>query len=128
MQSLWIGEFLLLIFFTFSGITSTAYMMVLRQQGCYAQTYVAGTGYSYFYILKIIHNNIVFFLVIIFQSTPLPTHSIRLGSCTTTRPSQRAFGSKEAVYSLLFACCYLMIELTLKISIISSKYIMLNIN
>lgn len=48
MQSLWIGEILLLIFFTFSGITSTAYMMVLRQQGCYAQTYVAGTGYCYF--------------------------------------------------------------------------------
>ena len=30
MQSLWIGEILLLIFFTFSGITSTAYMMVLN--------------------------------------------------------------------------------------------------
>ena len=30
MQSLWIGENLLLIFSTFSGITSTAYMMVLN--------------------------------------------------------------------------------------------------
>ena len=30
MYSLWIGEILLLIFFTFSGITSTAYMMVLN--------------------------------------------------------------------------------------------------
>ena len=30
MQSLWIGEILLLIFSTFSGITSTAYMMVLN--------------------------------------------------------------------------------------------------
>ena len=43
--------------------------MVLRQQGCYAQTDVAGTGYSYFYILKIIHHDIVFlyFLVLKIQ-------------------------------------------------------------
>lgn len=69
MQSLWIGEILLLIFFTFSGITSTAYMMVLRQQGCYTQTDVAGTGYCYFYIFKIIHHDIVFlyFLVLKIQ-------------------------------------------------------------
>ena len=32
------------------------YMMVLRQQGCYAQTDVAVTGYCYCYILKIIHH------------------------------------------------------------------------
>ena len=44
-------------------------MMVLRQQGCYAQTYVAGTGYCYCYIFKIIHNDIVFlyFLVLKIQ-------------------------------------------------------------
>ena len=66
MQSLWIGEILLLIFFTFSGITSTAYMMVLRQQGCYAQTYVAGTGYCYCYIFKIIHHDIVFLFFLFF--------------------------------------------------------------
>ena len=37
------------------------YMMVLRQQGCYAQTDVAGTGYCYCYIFKIIHNDSVIF-------------------------------------------------------------------
>ena len=39
----------------------------------------------------------------VLQSHPPPTHSISHGSYTTTPPSQRAFGSKEAKYSSLFA-------------------------
>ena len=37
------------------------YMMVLRQQGCYAQTDVAGTGYCYCYIFEIFHHYSVIF-------------------------------------------------------------------
>ena len=87
MQSLWIGEILLLIFSTFSGITSTAYMMVLRQQGCYAQTYVAGTGYCYCYIFKIIHHDIVI-------SKIIPSFfTIKEGS--TSHPCPLSSGARE---------------------------------
>ena len=44
----------------------------------------------------------------VFQSHPPPTHSISHGSYTTTLPSQRAYGSKEAKYSSLSAYYCLM--------------------
>ena len=37
------------------------YMMVLRLQGCYTQTDVAGTGYCYCYIFEIFHHYSVIF-------------------------------------------------------------------
>ena len=86
----------MLSFSTFSGITSTAVtLMVLRQQGCYAQTDVAGAGYCYFYIFKIIHHDIVFVLLLFFRkptrpSLPLrkaPPFSPSLSSIVFTPPS-----------------------------------------
>ena len=45
-------------------------------------------------------------------------------SHTTTQPSRRAFRSKDAKHSSLFACCYLMFDLTFTFSflLISKTY------
>ena len=63
------------------------YMMVLRQQGCYAQTDVAGTGYCYFYIFKIIHH------YSIFSKINPSFFTIKEGS--TSHPSPLSSGARE---------------------------------
>ena len=75
------------------------YMMVLRQQGCYAQTDVACTGYCYFYILKIIHNDIVF-LYSFFLKSSRPSLPLKKAPPLTPALSPQERGRKPP-YSVL---------------------------
>ena len=88
-------------------------MMVLRQQGCYAQTYVAGTGYCYCYIFEIFHHySVIFsktypsFLTVKEGSTshPLPSLLRSKGGNRPTRcsePLRYKVGGPSKVFAML---------------------------